>query len=61
MRMKINDGDPGSEERHIQSFAVFPFAVDDMNAYESEMTPTTPCTFLSPAELSQLHQRSLLI
>jgi hypothetical protein len=58
MRMKI---DNGSEERHVQSFAVFPFGVDDMNAYESEMTPTTPGTFLSPAELSQLHKRSLLI
>ena len=30
MRMKIDDDDPGSEERHVQSFTVFPFMVDDI-------------------------------
>jgi len=31
------------------SFAVFAFAVGDMNALESVMTTARPCAFLSPS------------
>jgi len=48
--MKIDDGDHGNGERHVLSFSVLAFVVDNLNAQENVMTSARPSAYLFPCQ-----------